>query len=79
MPSMSGYDTAKLLRARLGADVLLVATTGWGQDEHRQRSHRSGFNHHLVKPVDAERLTQALLEVASSQMTTAVRRSAPPA
>jgi signal transduction histidine kinase len=52
MPNLSGYDTAECLRARLGPRVLLVATTGWGQDEHRQRSQQAGFDHHLVKPVD---------------------------
>jgi len=52
MPNLSGYDTAEHLRASLGPHVLLVATTGWGQDEHRQRSQQAGFDHHLVKPVD---------------------------
>jgi len=60
MPNMSGYDTAQLLRARLGSGVLIVATTGWGQDEHRQRSRRSGFDHHLVKPVDPETVRELL-------------------
>jgi CheY-like chemotaxis protein len=60
MPTMSGYDTAKLLRARLGTSVLLVATTGWGQEEHRQRAHRSGFDHHLVKPVDPDAVRELL-------------------
>ena len=40
--------------------VLLVALTGWGKDEDRQRSREAGFDHHLVKPVDLEQL-QALL------------------
>ena len=60
MPNMSGYDTAQLLRARLGSGVLIVATTGWGQDEHRQRSRRSGFDHHLVKPIDPETVRELL-------------------
>ena len=60
MPNMSGYDTAQLLRARLGSGVLIVATTGWGQDEHRQRSQRSGFDHHLVKPIDPDAVRELL-------------------
>jgi len=60
MPNMSGYDTAQLLRARLGSAVLIVATTGWGQDEHRQRSQRSGFDHHLVKPIDPDAVRELL-------------------
>jgi PAS domain S-box-containing protein len=63
MPNMSGYETAQLLRARLGTSVLIVATTGWGQDEHRQRSHRSGFDHHLVKPVDPDAVRELLKRI----------------
>ena len=38
--------------AALGRDVLLVAQTGWGQDEDRRRTAEAGFDHHLVKPID---------------------------
>jgi CheY-like chemotaxis protein len=41
----------------------LIALTGWGQDEDRQRSAAAGFNHHLVKPADVDKLRQ-LLSVA---------------
>ena len=34
-------------------DVTIVAATGWGQEEDRRRSKEAGFDHHLVKPVDA--------------------------
>jgi PAS domain S-box-containing protein len=60
MPNMSGYDTAQLLRARLGTGVMIVATTGWGQEEHRQRSQRSGFDFHLVKPIDPDAVRELL-------------------
>ena len=36
--------------------MLLVALTGWGQDDDRERSREAGFDHHLVKPVDIEAL-----------------------
>ena len=51
MPGRSGYDVAATLRATPGGDgVLLVAVTGWGQPEDRQRTRDAGFDHHLVKP-----------------------------
>ncbi|HSR64489.1 MAG TPA: ATP-binding protein, partial [Xanthomonadaceae bacterium] len=51
MPGRSGYDVATTLRATPGGDaVLLVAVTGWGQPEDRQRTRDAGFDHHLVKP-----------------------------
>ena len=62
LPGMDGYEVARRLRQDLGlADVLLVAMTGYGQDEDRRRSHEAGFNAHLVKPVDLNEL-HALLE-----------------
>ncbi|NUS37600.1 MAG: response regulator [Lysobacter sp.] len=51
MPGRSGYDVASTLRGMpAGELVLLVAVTGWGQPEDRQRTHDAGFDHHLVKP-----------------------------
>ena len=53
MPRLSGYDTARRLRERpWGRDVVLVALTGWGQDEDRRRSRDAGFDSHLVKPIE---------------------------
>ncbi len=53
MPGMSGYDVAKQLRAQPGSErILLVAMTGYGQEEDRRRSWEAGFHHHLVKPVE---------------------------
>ena len=40
--------------------MVLVALTGWGQDEDRRRSHEAGFDHHMVKPVDYAALTKLL-------------------
>jgi len=51
MPGRSGYDVAKSMRSVPGgSEVLLVAVTGWGQPEDRQRTRDAGFDHHLVKP-----------------------------
>jgi len=52
MPGMSGYDTARAIRAVPAlAGMTLVALTGWGADSDRQRSKEAGFDHHLTKPV----------------------------
>jgi signal transduction histidine kinase len=61
MPVMNGYEVAQRLRQRPGPDhVVLVAVTGWGQEEDRRRSREAGFDHHLVKPVEPEALRQVL-------------------
>ncbi len=53
MPKLNGYEACRRIRARAwGTSVLLVAFTGWGQDEDRRKSQEAGFDHHLVKPVD---------------------------
>jgi len=52
MPGMSGYDTARAIRATPElAGMTLVALTGWGADSDRQRSKEAGFDQHLTKPV----------------------------
>ncbi len=61
LPRMNGYDVARRIRASdPKSRVVLVAVTGWGQDEDRRRSQEAGFNHHLVKPVDPASLAQIL-------------------
>jgi len=64
MPGMDGYEVARRIRANnVNRSIMLIALTGWGQEEDRQRSAAAGFNHHLVKPADIEQLRQ-LLSVA---------------
>jgi signal transduction histidine kinase len=61
MPGMDGHEVARCLRQRPEfQEVILVALTGWGQEEDRRRSKVAGFDHHLVKPANAEAI-QALL------------------
>ncbi|MEX0711214.1 MAG: ATP-binding protein [Pirellulales bacterium] len=61
LPGISGYDVARQLRLRPHfKSILLVALTGFTEDEDRKRSYEAGFDHHLVKPVAPERL-EALL------------------
>src|SRR5258705_10886056 len=56
MPRLSGYDVAKRIRAGRRGGVLLIAITGWGQEDDRDRAREAGFNHHFTKPVDFETL-----------------------
>jgi CheY-like chemotaxis protein len=62
MPGMDGYEVAREIRSRSnGVRVpLVVALTGWGQEEDRRTARAAGFDHHLVKPANIEAL-QALL------------------
>jgi DNA-binding response OmpR family regulator len=52
LPKLSGYDVARRIRSARGDSVLIIAITGWGQDEDRQRARDAGFDHHFTKPVD---------------------------
>jgi CheY-like chemotaxis protein len=64
MPGMDGYEVARRMRATpWGKNALLVALTGWGQEQHRRRSKEAGFDCHLTKPADPEAL-QAVLNGA---------------
>jgi two-component system CheB/CheR fusion protein len=61
LPKMSGYDVARHIRERAwGRDMILVALTGWGQDEDKRRSREAGFNFHVVKPVELSVLESLL-------------------
>jgi CheY-like chemotaxis protein len=61
MPGLDGYEVARRLRSIANDRPLrIVAVTGWGQDADRQRSREAGFDLHLVKPVGANDLAQAL-------------------
>jgi two-component system, sensor histidine kinase len=61
MPEMNGYEVARSIRsAPRHADVLLIALTGWGQQDDQRRSRAAGFDHHLVKPPNMEKLRDLL-------------------
>jgi signal transduction histidine kinase len=62
LPGMDGLEVARRLRQELGLKALLVAMTGYGQEEYRRRSQEAGFNAHLVKPVDLETLHTMLAQ-----------------
>jgi CheY-like chemotaxis protein len=72
LPRMNGYEVCRRIRAQAwGKDLMMVALTGWGQDEDRQRSQEAGFNSHLVKPVDVDVLMKLLASLPSSGDTRA--------
>ena len=55
LPQLDGFEAARRIRREpWGRDMILVALTGWGQNEARERSRAAGFDAHLVKPVDHE-------------------------
>jgi PAS domain S-box-containing protein len=61
MPKLNGYEACRRIRDQPWAEkVVLIAVTGWGQSEDRRRSEEAGFNHHMVKPVDAAALEMLL-------------------
>ena len=61
LPDLDGYELAQSVRATpWGHGAVLVAITGWGQDEDRRRALQAGFDHHLTKPVVPERLESLL-------------------
>jgi CheY-like chemotaxis protein len=58
---MNGYEACQRIRALdAGRSMVIVAVTGWGQDEDRRRSEAAGFDYHLTKPVDP-RAVESLL------------------
>ena len=61
LPGMDGFEVARRLReGDRNRHLLLVAVTGYGQDDDRHRSAAAGFDHHLVKPVDLAELEKIL-------------------
>jgi CheY-like chemotaxis protein len=71
LPDMDGAELARRLRAMPEtAGALLVAVTGYGQESDRARTRDAGFDHHLVKPIDLDRL-QAVLEERTYAASTA--------
>jgi signal transduction histidine kinase len=62
LPGLDGYGVAARLRAALGRSVTLIALTGYGQPDDRERTRHAGFDAHVVKPVDMDTLARLLAE-----------------
>lgn len=68
LPGLSGFDICRQVRAMPeGAGMVIVALTGWGQEQDRARSREAGFDAHLVKPVGHEDLLRTLRPLLVTQ------------
>jgi signal transduction histidine kinase len=65
LPILDGYEVAERTRAALGDSIFLIALTGYGQPEDRQRALEAGFNEHLTKPIEPSRLRDMLERVGT--------------
>jgi CheY-like chemotaxis protein len=67
LPRMNGYEVSRHIRKEpWGKGLVLVALTGWGQEEDRHRSREAGFDAHMVKPLDFDRLIKLLALLPSA-------------
>jgi len=63
MPGLNGYEVAQQVRAQpWGAKPLIIAATGWGQEQDRQKATQAGFDLHLTKPFDPRMLTDIIAQ-----------------
>ncbi len=68
MPKLDGYSACRSMRQQpWGKDLVIVAMTGWGQDDDRRKSREAGFDGHLVKPVDPSALQRLLADPRAPQ------------
>lgn len=69
MPRLNGYEAAAQIRQQPGGEqMLLIAATGWGQDEDRERTSAAGFDAHLIKPINHEELNKLLQTYAAKRI-----------
>jgi CheY-like chemotaxis protein len=70
LPKMTGHEVCRAIRQQAwGEEMVLIAITGWGEEEDRRQSQEAGFNGHLVKPVEPDALRQLIADVASGAKT----------
>jgi DNA-binding response OmpR family regulator len=65
MPQLNGYDVAESLRKTSETPPILIALSGLGQEDDKERAVKAGFNHHFTKPVDVHVLTAFLANVVT--------------
>jgi PAS domain S-box-containing protein len=71
LPKLNGYEACRRIREEpWGKDMVLVALTGWGQEEDRQKSKEAGFDGHLVKPVDLGALMHLFASMSPREQST---------
>ena len=64
LPGLDGYGVANAIRQTMGRSIYLIALTGYGQPEDKERTKAAGFDEHLVKPVEPERLSRLLRDMS---------------
>jgi len=78
MPGMSGYETARRIRLEAwGRHTVIIAVTGWGQDEDKRKAQAVVIDHHLTKPVDPDELDRLLGAIVDAAATAAETSAAP--
>ena len=66
MPKLNGYEACRRIREQPGGEkLIIIAQTGWGQEDDRQRTQDAGFDQHLVKPIDTAALMKLLAELSN--------------
>ena len=69
LPGMNGHEVCRCVREQpWGKDIIVIALTGWGQEDDRRKSEEAGFNGHLVKPVDYDKLLELLSSLTNGGM-----------
>ena len=70
LPTLDGHEVCRRVRQQpWGKDIIVIALTGWGQEDDRRKSEEAGFNGHLVKPVDYDKLLELLSSLTARSAT----------
>jgi PAS domain S-box-containing protein len=78
MPKLNGYEAARKIRAQpWGKQMVLIALTGWGQQQDRRRTQDAGFDAHLTKPVNLSAIMDLLAKLPVTVTGAAGASSAP--
>lgn len=68
LPKLNGYEAAQKIRSESwGKQMIIIAVTGWSQEEHATQAKEAGFDGHLVKPVDHNALTKLLNDLMTEK------------
>lgn len=69
LPGLDGFEVAERTRAQRGNRPVLVALSGYGRDEDKQRAKAAGFDEHMTKPVELERVDALLTSLGASRLS----------
>ena len=68
LPGLDGHEVCRRIREQQwGKNIIVIALTGWGQEDDRRKSEEAGFNGHLVKPVDYDKLLELLSSLTNGR------------